>query len=186
MVMAQPIDDRSPWIPPPEFSASTLPQTIASGANYYSFIPLSSGAVTLSIENLTTYPNDILLVGDDGAGNRETRILKIKNEGTLSISKEDLDHYDHIYLISMQPFHAQSNTPVSVLGMSTRHFTTISPSRHLELRMVENTQGKSFMVGITPDQDAHYPVYGFKFGMFERESQTVSRTNGTTYDVLER
>ncbi len=186
IILAQPIDDRSPWVPPPDMSSSNLPQTIASGVNYYSFIPLSSGAVQLRIENLTTYPNDVLLVGDDGSGNRETRILKVKAEGFLTVAREDLESYDHIYLISMQPFYAQSDTPVSVMGITTRHFTTITPSRHLELHLVENIRGKGFMVGVTPDLDVHYPVYGFKFGSYDRENKTINRENGSTYDVLQR
>ena len=175
-----------PPIPPPTVQGSSLPQTIASGVNYYTYIPLEDSTNQIRIDNMSQYPNDLMLIGEFDKGNRETRILQVEGEGALDLNRDDIKDFKHLYLISIQPFHAQTREPVLVFGMKTRHFATVTPSRRLELMPVENSMGKVFMVGITPDGNVHYPVYGYKFGEYDSERGVILRPNGMIFDPVKR
>ena len=173
-------------VPPPDVGSKTLPQSLAAGVNYYSLVPVRHGVSDLHIDNLAQHANDVLLVGENERGQRETQVLNIKQEDSHIIEKGDLSQFDHVYLISMQPFHVQAKDPIMVFGMRTRHFTTVTPTRSLELVEVENEIGRKFIVGVTPDGDVHYPAYGFKFGTIDRMSRIITHKNGLEYDMMER
>ncbi len=177
-----------PSDPPPDIDGRdqrSLSQTIASGLNYYTFIPLSSESVSLRVDNQSKHVNDILLVGEDGEGNRVSEVLRVKEQDSLSLSEDLFDRFDHIYLISMQPFHVYSEEPIEVLGLKTRHFATVAPSRSLEFVQVENALGKTFLAGVMPDGSVHYPVYGYKFGEYDANTKSIYKENGAVYEVLE-
>jgi len=175
-------DEPPPDVDPPE--RSNLPQTIASGLNYYSFVPLSSEGAVLRVDNQSERQNHILMVGETAAGDRESEILILSEADSLSLPEELSDRFIHIYLISMQPFHVSSDRPIDVLGLKTRHFTTVAPTRPLQFLSVENTFGKTFLAGVMPDGSVHYPVFGYRFGVYEREAGAVMRDNGAIYEVL--
>ncbi len=166
--------------------ASTLSETLANGVNYYVYVPLLSGSATLRLDNLSQLPNNILLFGDDGQGNRERLVLEVKEQSTYILMESKLRNFMHLYLVSLQPFHVQAEKPLNVMGVRTRHFTTVTPSRNMNLVLVENAMGKAIVVGVTPDGVAHYPVYGYKFGTYDARARTITRPNGTTYGIPER
>ena len=186
LIYAQPNENEEE--PPPynegSIASTLLPQAIASGVNYYSFIPLKEGPSALLIDNLAQRNNDILLVGEDHKGNRISQVLNLESLGDMRVSKFMLAGFKHVYLISLQPFHVQSEKPMNVLGLKTRHFTTVSPARRLELMQVEDGMGKTITVGVTADGVAYYPVFGYKFGRYDAEARFIEKKDGMLYEVI--
>ena len=165
---------------------STLPQVLASGANYYSYIPITIERPDLIIDNQSQFVNNVLLVAQDYTGQYITHILEIDSSSSFTIPEHYFKDHENIYLISMQPFHVYSKRPVRVLGLSTRHFTTMTPSRQLELIPAENSLGKIYMIGVTPDGNAHYPVYGMKFGTYDQDAKIIEKYDGEILEAINR
>ena len=180
-LLAQPADIR-PDIPP-EIDEKTLSESLASGANYYSFVPLHSGKSTLLIHNQSQFPNDILVVSDRGKEMRKSRVLSLKPFGTYHLPAGSLAQVDRLYFLSIQPFQVESEKPLAVFGMKTKKFNTLSPNRQLELLSVDNLLGKRLMVGVTPDGDVHHPVYGMKIGVMSREESSVFLYRGGSMQI---
>jgi hypothetical protein len=180
--LAQPADVR-PDIPP-EMDEEALAESIGSGANYYTFVPLHTGTSTLIIHNQSQHPNDILAVYDLGHKERTQRILTIKPSGSHHLSEASLENVDRVYFLSIQPFQVRSEKPLVMFGMKTRQFNTHMPDRRLELLPVDNILGKRLMVGVTSEGDVHHPVYGMKIGVLRREERSIMLYRGGSLPVM--
>ena len=177
-------DDVAPY--PPDFVlVNTLGETLGYGVNYYTLIPIKSEPVKLRIENLGQYDSAVLVMGVDIYGEPDDSFtVRISKEGTATIEEEALEHFDHVYLISLQSFHVQSDKPLSVMGIKTRNFTTVAPTRHLEMVKQVEGAGKTRMVGVTPDGKAYYPVFGYLVGRYDQETKTLYSEDGRVLDIL--
>lgn len=170
--------------PPDVRSFRNLLTAIASGYNYYCLIPLQSGTSDVQIDNLAQNDNDVLVIGELSGGFFNMWLLSIPVQDNAILGAGELNAYDRIFLISMQPFHVQADQPIYMFGLKTRHFPTVLPTRSLELMAVRGPLGREFIVGVTPDGTVHYPVFGRKFGFFDVESRSVIKEDGVVLEEL--
>lgn len=179
----EPLDSTAP---PPSARSSSVSQMIGSGTNYYAYIPTDNEDSSLDVGNLSVNNNTILIVGEDEGGYQTKHTIVVDAQEEFTIPASLVENYKHVFLISLQPFSVKSEKFLRVFDLNTRLFNTVSPQRHLELVEVEDPMGESFIVGVTPDGGAHYPVYGVKVGQLDRERNVLMKPNGIVLDLLRK
>ncbi len=160
--------------PPPDIqSFSDLLTAVAAGYNHYCMVPLQFGVSDIQVDNLAHYQNHVLVIGELPDGSFEQRLERISVQGSAILTAVEIEVYDRLFLISMQSFHVQSSQALHLLGLKTRHLTTVAPTRPLDLLPVRGPDGEDMILGKTPDGTVFYPVFGYKYGVFDENRGIV-------------
>ncbi len=155
--------DQSNPYPPPDLSrslSSQLTAIIASGVNYYTYLPkLAEYDGDVAIANQGALAATILLVVEDAGKRHQTRLLEMQPFETVYLPGDHFLGAEASYILSLQPFAAKLDEPVDIAGKAIQLFRVQEPRFKLKLTTVEMPDGQVRTMGIDRENRVYFPIY---------------------------